>query len=221
MEKEVESLKSSLEGQDKALANKSEAKLDVKPVDGKELVRLFQKMTVTKDKLSFTSDKFLQWRTRLSHHQKSSIRRVSESPKFKAKSPAAARKKKSKRQIQLRPSRLDHIVVVAPEESSPETESRFSTFSADCSRELETIVQNSSVAEKRLKGKNKDVTSVKEDEKRAQKKRKTSASCAQQARSECLPADAINVSVDLLADYLEESILLPKKMSYMAELMYT
>jgi len=45
--------------------------------------------------------------------------------------------------------------------------------------------------------------------------RKNSATCAQQARTE------LSQDIDRLADYLEESILLPKKMSYMAEMMYT
>jgi hypothetical protein len=33
--------------------------------------------------------------------------------------------------------------------------------------------------------------------------------------------DNLDASIDRLADYLEDSILLPKKMSYMAEMMYT
>lgn len=44
------------------------------------------------------------------------------------------------------------------------------------------------------------------------------SSCAQQARNE---DENISYSIDRLTDYLEESILLPKKMSYMAEMMYT
>jgi len=44
--------------------------------------------------------------------------------------------------------------------------------------------------------------------------RKTST-CAQQA------AARQDIDIDRLADYLEESVLLPKKMSYMAEMMYT
>jgi hypothetical protein len=33
--------------------------------------------------------------------------------------------------------------------------------------------------------------------------------------------DTLDASIDRLADYLEDSILLPKKMSFMAEMMYT
>ena len=47
--------------------------------------------------------------------------------------------------------------------------------------------------------------------------RKNSATCAQQARQNT----ELSQDIDRLADYLEESILLPKKMSYMAEMMYT
>jgi len=42
-----------------------------------------------------------------------------------------------------------------------------------------------------------------------------SASCAQQARQD------LSQDIDRLTDFLEESIMLPKKMSYMAEMMYT
>merc|ERR1712008_511461 len=60
----------------------------------------------------------------------------------------------------------------------------------------------------------KDANSTKDN------KRKTS--CAQQARCEGLPSsDAVNLSIDILTDYLDEAILFPKKLSYMAELMYT
>lgn len=44
----------------------------------------------------------------------------------------------------------------------------------------------------------------------------TSTTCAQQARKEYN-----DISVDDLAGYLEDSIVFPKKMSYMAEMMYT
>merc|ERR1712107_901751 len=101
-------------------------------------------------------------------------------------------------------------------------ESRFSDFS-DCSKALEDI---SAKLKKKPKSK---VASLDQDSDsgsqskaplRAQKKRKASSFCAQQARNECYNAD-INASMDFLADYLEETILFPKKMSYMAELMYT
>ena len=43
-----------------------------------------------------------------------------------------------------------------------------------------------------------------------------SETCAQQARKEYN-----DISVDDLAGYLEDSIVFPKNMSYMAEMMYT
>jgi len=43
------------------------------------------------------------------------------------------------------------------------------------------------------------------------------STCAEQARG----ATDLTHDIDRLADFLEESISLPKKMSYMAEMMYT
>jgi len=54
------------------------------------------------------------------------------------------------------------------------------------------------------------------EEAKAETQRKTST-CAQQARQDT----ELTQDIDRLADYLEESVLLPKKMSYMAEMMYT
>jgi len=51
--------------------------------------------------------------------------------------------------------------------------------------------------------------------KRSRASRQQQSTCAQQARRD------ISQDIDRLTDYLEESILLPKKMSYMAEMMYT
>lgn len=47
------------------------------------------------------------------------------------------------------------------------------------------------------------------------RKQQAESTCAQQARQD------VTNDIDRLTDYLEESILLPKKMSYMAEMMYT
>lgn len=134
-------------------------------------------------------------------------------------------------------------------------DSRFSEFSADCSKALETIekttiIKPQSSTTNKIKKKikkfpvkpklnsgsdnddnvDKDVVLGHEEgpnsskkPSRVQKKRKASTSCAQQARNECYNTNSaeINLSIDYLADYLEETILFPKKMSYMAELMYT
>lgn len=56
-----------------------------------------------------------------------------------------------------------------------------------------------------------------EEAKTAGPERKTST-CAQQAARQ---DTELSQDIDRLADYLEESVLLPKKMSYMAEMMYT
>ena len=134
-------------------------------------------------------------------------------------------------------------------------DSRFSEFSTDCSKVLETIekttiIKPQSSTTNKIKKKikkfpvkpklnsgsdnddnvDKDVVLGHEEgpnsskkPSRVQKKRKASTSCAQQARNECYNTNSaeINLSIDYLADYLEETILFPKKMSYMAELMYT
>ena len=195
MEKEIESLKSSANTfDDKKIAATAEEDDEhvktVKHIDGKELIKLFQNMSVTKT----------LWKspTKPAIHQirKTSKLKKKKVPK-KSTSPLSDSSKKS-----------------------PSTETRFSEFSADCSRELETIVKEET------SNKNPSVKQSTEDKScqpRILKKRKTS-SCAQQARNECHPltnTDAVNFSIDLLTDYLDEAILFPKKMSYMAELMYT
>merc|ERR1711902_204285 len=68
-----------------------------------------------------------------------------------------------------------------------------------CSRELETIVKDSKTSSTDLTD-NDALTKAKNN------KRKTS--CAQQARNE---SDAVNLSIDILTDYLDEAILFPKK----------
>jgi len=163
--------------------------------DGKELVRLFQNMSVK------TSSSDILWRN-CGNDSKPKMHKVQPCLKFKKrvkkKTPA------STHALPLRPSKLK------PKTESG-TESRFSDFSAACSRELDTIAAkpDEDKSENCNKSQNK-------------KKRKASASCAQQARNECLTSsDSVNISIDYLTDYLEETILFPKKMSYMAELMYT
>lgn len=188
MEKEVESLKSCA-GKQVIKDPKTEEK-ECKLIDGKELERLFENMTVSK---SVTASKSAnKWRSAVNKMYK-----IHPQTKFKRRIQRKKKKQPQKLKICLRPSKLNHVVA-----SVQSAESRFSTFSADCSRELDTI--------------------AKCDQKdNVQKKRKAS-SCAQQARSECLSsAESVNLSIDILTDYLEETMLLPKKMSYMAELMYT
>jgi len=198
MEKKVESPKSSIKSVDSVQENL---------INGKELVQLFQKMTVAREKVSVSTSSSTK-------STKAIIHRIQPSSRLKKRYKVT--KKTSKvpsSSILLRPSKLTHVVAHKTESSkasSSQAESRFIDFSADCSRELETILKDSS----KSTTEEKDANSTKDH------KRKTS--CAQQARCEGLPSsDAVNLSIDILTDYLDEAILFPKKMSYMAELMYT
>jgi len=199
MEKKVESPKSSIKSVDSVQENL---------INGKEFVQLFQKMTVTREKVPLSTNSSTKSST------KAIIHRIHPSSRLKKK--CKVTKKTSKvpsSSVLLRPSKLTHVVAQKTESSkasSSQAESRFIDFSADCSRELETILKDSS----KSTTEEKDANSTKDN------KRKTS--CAQQARCEGLPSsDAVNLSIDILTDYLDEAILFPKKMSYMAELMYT
>jgi hypothetical protein len=73
--------------------------------------------------------------------------------------------------------------------------------------------------ENRVRRSDKKVTSKEKNgvKRRNQDQSSSSSSCAQQARRN----EDVSQDIDRLTDYLEESILLPKKMSYMAEMMYT
>merc|ERR1739844_861429 len=191
MEKKVENPKSS---------SKAVNSVQENLINGKELVQLFQKMTVAREKMSSNSTKTA----------KPIMHRVRPSSRLKKKSKISQKPKSSS--VHLRPSKLSQVVKNSSNPkstTSSQTESRFIDFSADCSRELETIVKDSKTSSTDLTEKD-ALTKAKNN------KRKTS--CAQQARNE---SDAVNLSIDILTDYLDEAILFPKKMSYMAELMYT
>lgn len=166
---------------------------DDKPaVDSKSLVALFQLMSVTGEKQRCNASM---------SSSKNSI--------LKKGRCGRRRKKVEGKKVTLKPSKLTQAVKDATRGIA--SEARFSEFSADCARELESIEKN---------GTPPTSSSAPEDQSRAHKKRKATSSCAQQARNECFNSD-LNFDIDLLTDYLEETILLPKKMSYMAELMYT
>ncbi len=75
------------------------------------------------------------------------------------------------------------------------------------------VLQRKPQAVKSVSVEEKSPVEDEEDAKTSQKQRL--GSCAQEARHEQ------DVSVDDLAGYLEDSIIFPKKMSYMAEMMYT
>lgn len=80
-----------------------------------------------------------------------------------------------------------------------------------------TSKANSSTSKDRGVKKRKHNLGSDEEGRSKQPQRKNSSTCAQQARQNT----ELSQDIDRLADYLEESILLPKKMSYMAEMMYT
>lgn len=223
MEKEVESL-------NKDILKDAKSKESVKvpaQIDGKELVKLFKNCSIVEKSKPSQVRNTKNWRT-----SKNSLASSSQKS-FKRKKLMQKKTKKPKFRVNLRPSKLTSIVEkIQSDQKSPE--SRFSDFS-DCSKALETIEKAASTKPKKKasklkkKPKSKVAASLDQDSDsnsqnkaplRAQKKRKASSSCAQQARNECYNTD-INASMDFLADYLEETILFPKKMSYMAELMYT
>jgi len=225
MEKEVESLKKEVNKD----ATKSEESVKVPAqIDGKELVQLFKSMSVSKHVEKTRQQQQLQlrnskdWRT-----SKGNTVRPSQKT-FKRRKVISHRKKPQVR-INLRPSKLSSIVNKIKAEEQKPSDSRFSEFSADCSKALETIEKAAPKPKKKVtKSKkikvNSDQVSHDKDSTtkaplRAQKKRKASSSCAQQARNECYNTD-VNASMDFLALALEE-MYIPKKMSYMAELMYT
>jgi len=207
MEKKVENPKSSIK--DAVVIDDGTVQENL--INGKELVQLFQKMNVARDqKVPVSTSNTSKTET------KPMIHRIHPSSRLKKK----GKVNKKTRKIQLRPSKLTQVIAVKTESKkvSQEAESRFIDFSADCSRALETIEKENS---------KKDTASgtdqeYEEKSTKSARNNKRKTSCAQQARSEYLPSsDAVNLSIDILTDYLDEAILFPKKMSYMAELMYT
>jgi hypothetical protein len=268
MEKEVESLgkeivKDASSSDDNVAGEKVPAK-----IDGKELVQLFNLMSVSKKSKLVRDPK--SWRSlkgSFSLTKKSqAINRLEKSLQKNLKHRSSVRQKKKPDvrlvRVKLRPSKLTSVVAQLQKDHKNQSstknnknkspDSRFSEFSADCSKALETIEKTSiikpqqSTTNKKKKTKTISVkpklnfetdddddnvgVGHKEGEpnsskkpNRVQKKRKASTSCAQQARNECYNTNSaeVNLSIDYLADYLEETILFPKKMSYMAELMYT
>ena len=198
MEKKVESPTSS--GAAGVSKESSESSSCSPPSEGVELARLFQQLSVTK-----RSGCHGKWRE---SSQRSTDKQPIRLKKFDFKPEKKLPSRKSHK-IKLKPSRLsclnvtDRSTTSAAPSSSSSTESNpneqsdnFSEFLNACSREIATIEESE------------------------QQKQRKSSTCAQQAREEHDHA-AVNFSIDVLTDYLEETVLLPKKMSYMAELMYT
>lgn len=259
MEKEVESLGKEIVKDASSSDDNAGDKIPAK-IDGKELVQLFKLMSVSKKSKLVRDPK--SWRS----SKGSSLTKKSLQKCLKNRSSSVRQKKKPYDRlvrVKLRPSKLTSVVDQLQKDHNQSSskkkspDSRFSEFSADCSKALETIEKTTIIKQPQSKTKKKIKISVKskklnfggdssdddnvdkevvvddgqEEEgpsnsskkpNRVQKKRKASTSCAQQARNECYNNSAeVNLSIDYLADYLEETILFPKKMSYMAELMYT
>ena len=166
--------------------------------EGLELARMFQQLSVTRP--------HGKWRERSHCADKQPLKRLKKYDKFKPEKKLPFRK--SSQKIKLKPSRLCCLNVTDSDRSSSpppsssslsnpsEQADNFSEFLSACSREIATIEESE------------------------QQKQRKSSTCAQQAREEH-DHSAVNFSIDVLTDYLEETVLLPKKMSYMAELMYT
>ncbi len=111
--------------------------------------------------------------------------------------------------VVLRPSKLKL--------DRKDAESLFLDFSVACSKELDSIASSESRNSSKKKKKSKQDPSKNEAE--ASLQRRKASSCAEQARQ--MSSDELTDAIDILADFLEESVVFPKKMSYMAELMYT
>merc|ERR1712004_761150 len=166
--------------------------------EGLELARMFQQLSVTRPGCSHG-----KWResSHSSSTDKQPLKRLKKYDKFKPEKKLSFRR--SSQKFTLKPSRLS---CTDRSSSSPKSSlsnnpsevqsDNFSEFLNACSREIATIEESE------------------------QQKQRKSSTCAQQAREEH-DHSAVNFSIDVLTDYLEETVLLPKKMSYMAELMYT
>merc|ERR1712223_2324231 len=269
MEKEVESLGKEIVKDASSLDdNAAAAGVDKVPakIDGKELVQLFKSMSVSKKSKLVRGDP-KNWRSSKGSFssltkKSQAIDRLEKSLQKNLKHRSSFVRQNKKKpdvrlvRVNLRPSKLSSVVAQLQNDyKNKSPDSRFSEFSADCSKALETIekttiIKPQSSTTNKIKKKikkfpvkpklnsgsdnddnvDKDVVLGHEEgpnsskkPSRVQKKRKASTSCAQQARNECYNTNSaeINLSIDYLADYLEETILFPKKMSYMAELMYT
>ena len=203
---------------------KSDEGKTVMHFDSKDLILQFTKMNVTPESAKQATSQ--QQQRHISSPPSSSVttKKVNKNWRFKAKSDSI------QRPFVLRPSKLSSLA------RKDRGEALFREFSVECSKELDSIATASSplttpssstskrhTTSGKKKCKNSDVTispmtSHHHHHHTCQKRRKAS-SCAEQARQ--LSQDELDETIDILADFLEESVVFPKKMSYMAELMYT
>ena len=189
--------------------------------DSKDLILQFTKMNVTLAPVQISVSSPPATSTSSTASIQSSTNKVNKNWKFKAKPDSKQQQRSFK--VVLRPSRLNLA-------TKKDGESLFRDFSVACTKELDSIARSKSCdaaftrsssasTKKKQKKDSSKVTlspATHHGHHACQKRRKAS-SCAEQARQH----DDLSDTIDLLADYLEESVMFPKKMSYMAELMYT
>ena len=198
-------------------ATSSEGKT-VNHFDSKDLILQFTKMNVTTSQPHQEQDQRhakapssnATTSTSAETSTSTSTTKVNKNWRFKAK--PKSKQKQRPLKVVLRPSKLNL--------DKKDADSLFRDFSAACSKELDSIARLDPETRRdpiSSKKKNKDPAAVPASH-HHQKRRKAS-SCAEQARQ--MSSDELSDTIDILADFLEESVVFPKKMSYMAELMYT
>ena len=197
-----------LASDDTSVTNSSNEGKTVNHFDSKELILQFTKMNVSplQHQAKVESSSSSASTATASEITTSTTRRVIKHWRFKTKHQNRPTK------IFLRPSKLNM--------KRNDPESLFRDFSVACSKELDSIASSDLFETrdscKKKKKSKKDSSKVDAD---AMLQRRKASSCAEQARQ--LSNDELSDAIDILADFLEESVVFPKKMSYMAELMYT
>ena len=174
--------------------------------DGKDLILQFTKMNVSP--LQSQQQHRPKVPTATTSATLATTRKVIKHWRFKAKQQQQQTRERPNKVV-LRPSKLKL--------DRKDPESLFRDFSAACCKELDSIASSKAGDSSKKKKSKKDAT--KSDVGDATLRRKAS-SCAEQARQQ-MSSDELSDAIDILADFLEESVVFPKKMSYMAELMYT
>jgi len=201
---------------------KSDEGKTVMHFDSKDLILQFTKLNVTTES---TKQATSQQKRHISSPTSSNVTtiKVNKNWRFKAKSDSL------QRPFVLRPSKLSSLA------RKDRGEALFREFSVECSKELDSIATASphttSSSTSHFNSKRHTTSGKKKcgdvllspmtshHNHHACQKRRKASSCAEQARQ--LSQDELDETIDILADFLEESVVFPKKMSYMAELMYT
>ena len=176
--------------------------------DGKDLILQFTKMNVSPPQQQQHRPKVP---TTTTSATLATTRKVIKHWRFKAKLQQQQQVRDRSNKVVLRPSKLKL--------DRKDPESLFRDFSAACCKELDSIASSKSGDLSKKKKSKKNPAKSDADGGDATLRRKAS-SCAEQARHQ-MSGDELSDAIDILADFLEESVVFPKKMSYMAELMYT